>query len=175
MRKFFTMLALTLAALLTAPGVASAGTYGATEDATVSDSNPAPGEPFTFTATGFQANSQVTITVNTDNATITPAGTTAQTVTANANGVARATITIDVEGRYTISASGTGADGQPLTVSETVVVGDGVAGSGVISDGGESLPRTGSEGVQAQLWAGAGLLLVGAALVGLTVHRRRMA
>lgn len=173
MRKLFTVLSLALAAFLIAPGAASA--YGPAEDATVSDSNPAPGEPFTFTATGFQANSQVTISVNTDDATITPAGTTAQTVTANSSGVARATITIDVEGRYTITASGTGADGQPLTVSETVVVGDGVPGSGVVSDGAGTLPRTGSEGAQAQLWAGAGLLAVGAALIGLTLHRRRMA
>ena len=174
MRKLFTILSLALAAFLVAPGAASAGTYGPAEDATVSDSNPAPGEPFTFAASGFQANSQVTITVNTDEATVTPAGSTVRAVTANSSGVARATITIDVEGRYTISASGIGADGRPLTVSETVVVGDGVAGSGVVSDGGENLPRTGSDGVAAQLWAGVGMLGLGAGLVALTVTRRRV-
>lgn len=176
MRKLLTIASLALAAFLISPGVATAGTYGPTEGAAVSDTNPAPGEPFLFTASGFQPGTEVTITVNTDDATITPAGTTVQRVTANSSGVARANITIDVEGRYTITARGLGADGQPLVVSAQVVVGDGVPGSGVVSDGGSAaLPRTGSEGVQAQLWAGAGLLVVGAALVGLTVHRRRMA
>lgn len=173
MRKTITILALILAAFFIAPGAATAGTYGPEEDATVSDSNPAPGEPFTFSASGFEPGSEVTIAVNTDDATVTPAGVTAQTVTASSSGVATAVITIDVEGTYTISASGIGADGQPLTVSETVVVGDGTAGSGVVSDGGAALPRTGSDSVAAQLWAGVGLIGVGAALVALTVSRRR--
>jgi len=181
MRKTLTILSLLLAAFFVAPGAASA--YGPTEDATVSDTNPDPGEPFTFSAAGFQPGSEVTITVNTDDATVAPASVTAQTVTADSTGVASASITIDVEGTYTITASGIGADGQPLTVSETVVVGDGTAGSGVVSDGaagsgvvsddGEALPRTGADGIAGQLWAGVGLLGLGAGLVALTVSRRR--
>lgn len=166
MRKTLTVLSLLLAAFLVAPGAASA--YGPTEDATVSDTNPDPGEPFTFSASGFEPGSEVTITVNTDDARVDPA-----MATADSTGVASASITIDVEGTYTITASGIGADGQPLTVSETVVVGDGTAGSGVVSDGGEALPRTGADGVAAQLWAGVGLLGLGAGLVALTVSRRR--
>lgn len=171
MRKAFTVLSLLLAAFFVVPGAASA--YGPTEDATVSDTNPDPGEPFTFSAAGFEPGSEVTITVNTDDATVAPASMTAQTVTADSTGVAAASITIDVEGTYTITASGTGADGQPLTVSETVVVGDGTAGSGVVSDGGEALPRTGADGITVQLWVGIGLLGLGAGLVALTVSRRR--
>lgn len=175
MGKLLSVLTLTLAALVVTPGLAVAGTYGAGEGATVSDTNPEPGEPFSFSASGFETGTTVTITINRHGATIVQAANIVRTVTANTSGAARATITIDLEGSYTITASGRGADGEPLVVSAEVV-GDGVAGSNVLSDGGGStLPRPGAKGIEVQIWAGAGLLLVGATLVALTVRRRQMA
>lgn len=180
MRKLLSIFALTVATLVAVPGAALG--YGATESATVTDASPAPGEPFLFIAQGFQANSTVTVSVNSDDATIVQAATTTQQVSADSAGVSRASVAIDDEGQYTVAASGTGADGQPLTVAATVTVGDGTAASRTVSDGGNealtddsSLPRTGADGVATQLWAGVGLLAVGGVLVGLTLRRRMTA
>lgn len=84
---------------------------------------------------------------------------------ADESGVATADITFTEEGSHTITASGTGADGEPLSVSATVDVGgEGAGGPG------EDLADTGSD-IITYVIVGAALVVVGG-LVVVAVRRR---
>ena len=134
----------------------------------VSDTNPAPGQPFNVQVDAGADSDEATLTVTSQGSSVAAddddieiAGTQSLTKPTNA-GVARFTVTIHVAGRYNL----VGFDAAGNRVGQSVVVvGDGAAGSG----GG--LPLTGVDGSTA-LIGGAGLLLV-AGGVALVASRRR--
>ena len=154
----------------------------------VSDTNPAPGQPFNVQVDAGADSDEATLTVTsqgssvaTDDDDIEIAGTQSLTKPTNA-GVARFTVTIHVEGRYNL----VGFDAAGNRVGQSVVVvGDGVGGSGGGDEGagsgaagasagasaGGGLPLTGVDGSTAII-GGAGLLLV-AGGVALVASRRR--
>jgi LPXTG-motif cell wall-anchored protein len=171
MRKIVVTLVAVAAALLgPATAANAAGSYP--PDNSVCQAGRAtvnPGESVTITCVGHNPNATITVVVDgPDTVVIKQAATTTQTVQADATGTAQAQVTFDAVGTYTVEFDGPARDG-----SATVQV-RGSANSGVVSDGGnENLPRTGSQNVAAQLWAGVGLLGLGAGMVALTVSRRR--
>ena len=155
----------------------------------VSDTNPAPGQPFNVQVDAGADSDEATLTVTsqgssvaTDDDDIEIAGTQSLTKPTNA-GVAQFTVTIHVEGRYNL----VGFDAAGNRVGQSVVVvGDGATGSGGGDEGagsgaagasagsssGGGLPLTGVDGSTA-LIGGAGLLLVAGGGVALVAARRR--
>ena len=155
----------------------------------VSDTNPAPGQPFNVQVDAGADSDEATLTVTsqgssvaTDDDDIEIAGTQSLTKPTNA-GVAQFTVTIHVAGRYNL----VGFDAAGNRVGQSVVVvgdgatgsggggdegaGSGAAGSSAGSSSGGGLPLTGVDGSTA-LIGGAGLLLV-AGGVALVASRRR--
>lgn len=167
MKKLFAILTLALAGLLLAPAAAHA--YPDEAAGTVSDATVGVGDAVIFSGDGFEPGSDITITVSGGDATITPAAATTRVVTASSTGTFRVSIAFQSSGTFTLRAAGTGLDGGPRVVTAQVVV----AAAGVVSDGGENLASTGADGTATQVWAGIGLLGLGAGLVALTVSRRR--
>jgi hypothetical protein len=151
-----------LAAMVLFLGAAAAGAqeYPPADDTvTVSDTTVEPGQPVTLSARVFQSGSTVTFT-------FFSAPVVLGTATANSSGVATLTATIPsnaTPGTHRIEATGTGADGQPLTVVINITV-LGAAGSG--------LPTTGS-GSTAPLTQLAAAALAGGGLLVLLANRRR--
>ena len=143
----------------------------------VSASTVQPGRSVTFSAGGFGPGSTVTVTDN---------GVVVGTATADANGVFVLAVTIGSVGTHTLTASGTDANGAPLSVTATV---EGVlSGSpdgllisgpgGSATTGGSTsgttltaLPRTGSDLVVPGAVSGVALVLMGG--TGVVVARRR--
>ncbi len=166
--------------------------------ATVSSSTVAPGGSVTFQAGGFRPGSPATITATrTDGQAAgsvdvvafgglgaglvaVQARTITLTVTADSSGVVRTPVTLGAAGSWTITAAGTGADGQPLSVSTSVLVsvdapaastgGAAAAGSGT---SGSALARTGVDGVAATAWVGFGVLVLGGLLLAVASGRGR--
>ena len=155
----------------------------------VSDTNPAPGQPFNVQVDAGADSDEATLTVTSQGSSVAAddddieiAGTQSLTKPTNA-GVARFTVTIHVEGRYNL----VGFDAAGNRVGQSVVVvgdgatgsggggdegaGSGAAGSSAGSSTGGGLPLTGVDGSTA-LIGGAGLLLV-AGGVALVASRRR--
>ena len=154
----------------------------------VSDTNPAPGQPFNVQVDAGADSDEATLTVTSQGSSVAAddddieiAGTQSLTKPTNA-GVARFTVTIHVEGRYNL----VGFDAAGNRVGQSVVVvGDGATGSGGGGEGagsgaagasagsstGGGLPLTGVDGNTAII-GGAGLLLV-AGGVALVATRRR--
>ena len=126
---------------------------------TASASVVAAGTPVTLTAQVFLPGTNVVFRIFSDPVTL-------GTATANSNGVATLTATIpsNFSGQHTITASGSGANGQPLTVSTTITVTQGHA----------PLPRTGSSHTKPYTEIGIGALAVGGLLL-LGAKRRRSA
>ncbi len=136
---------------------------------TVSDTTLVPGQTFTITSGTYLSGTDVTFTFLSQ-----PVGLGSAAV--DADGVATLTATVPQAsvGTHTVTANGTGADGEPLSVSTNVTVvatDDGTAAAGT---GTSDLPRTGGEPVPVAR-IGAALLAVGAGLVFLTRRRRRAA
>lgn len=215
-----TLSALAIAGSLTFFGAGAAqavitdDTYNAPEvGASVSDAVVAPGEPFIFSGAGFLANSAIDITASNEQAgaagigggtglgggfgagvtgVIVPAAVVTEETTADADGNFAVELVLSEEGTYTLTASGTGADGEPLTVTQTVVVDDGVDndGNGSVAGGpdadsdnaangdavanGDRLADTGLDS-SALLWGGAGVLALGAGATAVVVSRRKNA
>jgi len=153
MVKKILVLAAGLVVAMAGPALAGDG-YADEDSATVSDTTVEPGQPVTVSAGTFCAGCPVTFT-------LFSAPVALGTVDANANGVATLTFTVPentTPGTHTIEASGTGADGQPLTVTTTITV-LGAAGAG-------NLPTTGNDGtapmtkVALAAIAGGGLLVI---------------
>lgn len=135
--------------------------YPPGEDAVfVSDTTVVPGEPITISAQVFQPGSTVTFVFESAPVTL-------GTATANANGVATLTVEIPstaTPGPHTITASGTGADGNPLSVVINITV--------VGARAGAALPVTGSQGSVPLVRIGAGLLAAGGIAVLMARKRR---
>lgn len=146
----------------------------AVDSLTVSDETLDPGQSFTVTARGFRPGTTVTFTVD---------GQVLGTAVADEQGVATATLTLPAgigPGRHTLLATGTGADGQPLVVSQILSVNGATRTPvGVVTPGASTrapatgstpssssrgrLARTGSTVVPAAV-AGVGLVLAGSAV-----------
>lgn len=217
-----TLSALAIAGSLTFFGAGAAqavitddDTYNAPEQGvSVSDGTVAPGEAFIFSGSGFLANSAIAITASNEQAgaagisgglglggglgagvtgVIVPAAVVTEETTADADGNFAVELALQEEGTYTLTASGTGADGQPLTLTQQVVVGDGVSdddngsvagGTGTGTDdsaaneeavaNGDRLADTGLES-GALLWGAAGVLALGAGATAVVVARRKNA
>lgn len=95
-----------------------------------------------------------------------------RTVTADSSGNASAVVSLPSEGTWRITATGTGTDGQPRTVSQVVTVDDGNAANNASSGG--SLARTGAE-TGLYVAAGIGLVLLAAGITVVVSLRRRRA
>jgi LPXTG-motif cell wall-anchored protein len=215
-----TLSALAIAGSLTFFGAGAAqavitdDTYNAPEVTVgVSDATVAPGEAFIFSGSGFLANSDIAITASNEQAgaagigggaglggslgagitgVIVPAAVVTTETTADAEGNFAVELTLQEEGVYTLTAAGTGADGEPLTVEQTVTVGDGVSDdeNGSVAGGtgtddnsaanqeavanGDRLADTGLES-GALLWGAAGVLALGAGATAVVVARRKNA
>lgn len=157
---------------------AQASTYPQPETATVSDGTVAPGETVIFTATGFEPNSPVAITVSNETPAASGAGAAGGAAaavaarpivlaevqsfaaTADGNGTVSVPVTFNETGTYTLTASGTGADGEPLVVRQFVqVLGSTIAtGSGTGATGGTGAGVAGGSSSRA---SGSGLANTG--------------
>ncbi len=94
--------------------------------------------------------------------------------TANAQGLANVSLTFTNPGTCVVTATGVGANGQPLSGSVTVTITSGGGGGGGGGKDGGSLPSTGSNGNTATIAAiGGGLLLAGAGAVFVARRRER--
>lgn len=127
----------------------------------ISTTSVAPGHTVTVSGCGLLPGSVVTITLEPSNQVLA-------TVTVDASGAFSATVTIPSNlalGTYSITATGTAADGSPLsqTTSLTVAAASTSASSGPFG-------VTGSN-VWPSVLVGGGLFLVGAMLI-MTVRRR---
>ncbi|MGQ0433935.1 MAG: hypothetical protein ACT452_16185 [Microthrixaceae bacterium] len=113
---------LVLAALLlfATAGVAQAQTYPPEGNTlTANDTTVAPGDPITLTAQTYQVGASVTFTMFSAPVVLGSA-------TANSSGVATLTTTIPAgttSGTHRVEATGTGANGQPLTLVLSITVG----------------------------------------------------
>lgn len=141
---------------------------------TVSDLTLIPGQQFQVTATGYLAGTTVTFTIESVEQLL-------GTATANAQGVASATVRVPSDlpaGVHTVRSKGTGADGRPLVLSRPVtVVLSAVTGpvrSGVGSTPGGSLTRTGASVVTTSA-VGVGLVVGGLVLTRSVKKRKAVA
>jgi len=169
--------------LISSPGAIGPGQTGTVAFA---DGAFAPGEPVQFVLTGEDAASATLAAV------VTAVSSTSTTKSADANGAASVAVTLPATatGAYTLSATGL-VSGNIATVSVSSVVSDGGSGSGSSSGSGSGssasgsgsgssgiggLPNTGAMDPTLGIWAGGGLLALGAAFViVLTVVRRQKA
>lgn len=188
MKKALAALALagSLALVGTAPAMAT--TYPASEPAaTVDDAAVAPGEQFTFSGGGMNANEPVDVTVTESDSAAPAAG--SQSVgskinvllapqtfstTANAEGKFSLPLTISESGTYSITATGriSGTTVGPVIVQVDPRFAEGGAGASLANTGGAPLANTGADsGLILWTLVGAGALAAGAASV--VVVRRR--
>ena len=170
MRKMLAILALSFATLIAMPMTAHAGNgtnaYGTeTAAGSVEPGTTTDGGAVVFSGTGFMAGATITIAED---------GVVEGTVVGDANGSFSTTVTVNGTGDSVLTATGADGDGEGnLVVSATVQV---LAASGGAAGGtDDGLAATGADGTATQVWAGIGLLGVGAGLVALTVSRRRAA
>lgn len=131
---------------------------------TISDTTPTPGQTVSITAQTYTGS--VTITMNSEPVVLGSA-------TADSSGVANLSATIPANaalGTHTLVATGTGADGAPLTLtlSFTVVAADG-SGSGAAG----GLPRTGDDSSLPLARVGLGLAAAGGVITAVAAKRRK--
>lgn len=151
--------------------------YGAVQEpGTVSAGTVESGGSVSFSGDGFAAGAELEISVSFDDGSVDDLG----TVDADDDGAFATEVTLDRSGVAVLSATGADADGGVLTVTAEVRVLAASSGDDGADDdgagGGDSaggLPRTGADGLGAQVWMGVGLLALGGGLVALTVSRRR--
>lgn len=129
---------LIMAALLfVAAPSASAQGYGDDDTITISDNVVAPGDSVTLNAFTYCSGCPVTFTLTSDPVVL-------GTANANGSGVATLIATIPLNttpGPHTITATGTGVDGQPLTLRTAITVTGGTGGTGGARG---DLPTTGT-------------------------------
>lgn len=196
---FSKLAALTIGLLLSLGLAVSASAYPVQDpDASVSSTTVAPGGTVTFTAGGFGPGTPVTVTaVRTDGEAagavdlvaagtgrmgaglvVVRSATKTFDAVADSNGSVSVPVSLGAAGTWTITASGVDADGNPLSVSSTVLVSTDApvagtpAGSGSGSNGGV-LARTGVDSVATTLWVGFGVLVLGGVLVAVASGRGR--
>ncbi len=157
------LVALAALLLVSMAGPAHAGDGYADEDTiVVSDASVTAGQTVTATAEVFEPGSTVTFTF-----TLSSGAVVLGTAVADASGVATLTFVVPstaTAGTHTVEASGTGADGLPLTVLTTVEVAGAAAAGG--------LPTTGSSNTMS-LTQAALAALVGGGLLVLIANKRR--
>lgn len=151
---------------ITSPGSIAPGGTGTVSFA---DGSFTPGETVSFTLTGEDAASATLAAV------VSAVSSTSTTKTASASGSTSVAVTLpaDASGTYTLTA--TGATSGNIA---SVAISAGAAGSGSTGSTGATggLPNTGAMDPTLGLWAGGGLLALGAAfVVVLTVVRRQKA
>lgn len=174
---------LAASALVLAPAAAHA--YEDDDDVMlVGDANPAVGQSFPVRVNAGPGSNEATLTVTSTsegigNDDIEIAGTQSMTKATDAAGVARFSVTLYAEGRYSM----VGYDQAGNVVGRSlVVIGDGALGDGEGGDdsvgglgestNGLSLPLTGMDGTTALL-GGAGVLLLAGGGAVMLVSRRR--
>lgn len=139
-------------------GAAQAQTYPpGGNTVTANDTTVTPGQSITLSAQVFQPGATVTFT-------LFSAPVVLGTATANSSGVATLTATIPsntTPGTHTIEATGTGSNGQPLTVVLSITV----AGAGT------GLPVTGSSNTTPMTQVGVAAIAAGGLLVLLAKRR----
>jgi hypothetical protein len=163
-RGFLVILAAATVGVLS-PGLfsaVSAQPYGEAP-ATVSNSNPNPGSAVTFSASGFQPNSNAQVYFESTPVLL-------ETVSADANGTVASTVTIPsdaVPGDHDIVVTGTAPDGSPLSVSIPITV------VSATTSGTSGLAFTGAD---IAIVATVGLLALGfGGFLLLSVRRKRQA
>ena len=158
-------------ALVLAAAPAGAQQYPPAENSLIiSDTTPTPGQTISIEAKTFTPGTEVSVTLNSDPVLL-------GSPTANEGGVAGLSATIPSTvplGSHTIVATGTGADGAPLTLTASItVVADG-AGSGSGSGSG-SLPRTGDDSSLPLARIGLALAAAGGVITAVAAKRRKAA
>lgn len=166
LRKVLVVIAVAtgLVALVSGPALAQNYQGGAT--LTCTPATAGPGDTVTCTVTGFQPGSTVTFSV---------AGNAVASATVDDAGSATASFALpaDASGDVVVSASGVGADGQPLELTTTVVVGaSSAAGGAPQAPSSSGLPATGSNSSATLVRVAVGLVALGG--VALLVSRRRV-
>ena len=180
-KKTFAAIALAVLAVFAVPAAANAAGYVPEGNVTVSDSTVEPGQTVTvgFSADSFTPGESVSFTLTGENA----AGATLATVkavvnstsitkTASATGAVSVAVTLPTNavGSYTLTGTGL-TSGSVGTATLSVVAADSAT---VVKAGG--LASTGYDAPMLAIWAAAGALLLGIALVTvLTVVRRQRA
>lgn len=163
------LVAATLVALVMAAAPAAAQQYPPAENSLIiSDTTPTPGQTIDIRARTFVAGSTVTVTLSESVQLGTPA--------ADGAGVANLSATIPAStplGAHTIVATGTGADGAPLTLTASITVVS-AEGSGTGSGSG-SLPRTGDDSSIPLARIGLALAAAGGVITAVAAKRRKAA
>jgi hypothetical protein len=181
-KKSVAAIALAVLAVFAVPAAANAAGYVPQGNITVSDSTPTPGEAVTvgFDDGSFTPGESVSFTLTGENAASATlanlravVNSTSITKTATAAGSVAVVVTLpsDASGSYTLTGTGL-TSGSVGTATLTVVAAD--SGTAVTAAGG--LASTGYDAPMLAIWAAAGALLLGVALmVALTVVRRQRA
>lgn len=168
LKKTFAAVVVAGALLFTGASAANAD-YTPDEDITVSDTTPAPGQPFVITVINIpQPIATVTFTVTgpvgTSLASVATATTASIDKPVTADRTSSVTVTSPNAGTVTVAA--VGDDGTDLGTTTVTV-----AAAGAGDD--DELPSTGGTVPTAALWVGAGALgLGGLAVVAATARRR---
>ena len=180
-KKTFATIALAVLAVFAVPAAANAAGYVPEENVTVSSTTVEPGETVTvsFSDGSFTAGESVSFTLTGENAASATlasfkavVNSTSLTKAAAADGSVSVAITLptDATGSYALTATGL-TSGSVGTAAISVVAADSAA---VVNDG--DLASTGYDAPMLAIWAAAGALLLGIALVTvLTVVRRQRA
>jgi hypothetical protein len=148
--------ALSIAVLSTSAAFAS---YGDTSGSLGAPSTVSTGESVSVSATGFKADSEVSVVLRSDPVTL-------GTFTASSSGALNASVTIPTStpaGSHTLTASGVDPSGNPYSVTQAIEV----------EAAGSSLPRTGSDVLVPLLIAAVALCGIGFVAVRTTRRRRQ--
>ncbi|WEO77992.1 sortase [Cryobacterium sp. SO2] len=181
MKKSVAAIALAVLAVFAVPAAANAAGYVPEGNITVTDATPAPGETVTvgFADASFTPGESVSFTLTGENAAGATLATikavvnsTSITKTAATDGAVSVAVTLPANATGSYALSGTGlTSGSVGTATLTAVAAD--AGTAAATGG---LASTGYDAPMLAIWAAAGALLLGVALmVALTVVRRQRA
>jgi hypothetical protein len=185
-KKSFAAIALAVLAVIAVPTAANAAGYVPVGNVSVSGAVvPGGTVEVGFAAGSFTPGESVSFTLTGENATGATLATFKSVVnsqslvkTATDTGAAALAVTLpsDASGTYTVTATGL-TSGTVGTASLTVASADGAAGTGTGTDASSGgLASTGYDAPMLAIWAAAGALLLGVALmVALTVVRRQRA
>ena len=180
-KKTLAAIALAVLAVFAVPAAANAAGYVPAGNVTVSSTTVEPGETVTvsFADDSFTGGENVSFTLTGENAASATlanfkaaVNSTSLTKAAAADGSVSVAVTLptDATGTYTLTATGL-TSGSVGTAAISVVAADSAA---VVNDG--DLASTGYDAPMLAIWAAAGALLLGIALVTvLTVVRRQRA
>lgn len=178
-KKTFATIALAVLAVFAVPAAANAAGY-VPESSVVVSGTVAPGATVAvaFTEGSFTAGESVSFAVTgsgTATLSVVKAATVSLTKSATSAGAASVNVVLpaDATGTYTTTATGL-TSGTVGTAAISLPAADAAAGSGASANGG--LASTGYDAPMLVIWAAAGALLLGVALmVALTVVRRQRA